>query len=169
MPSRETPPGDDALPPALSSMWRLCKLGFRFEPRLMGVAFVLSLAAALPDALVALWFKLLAEGVETLEEPNRTTKPRARPPKTEGAAAAGAGKKRKQPQLQPEQQQQQPKADSGPEPTKKKRPRADPTPAAGTAAAAAAPAAKKVGGQQGSTPAQSSMLQWWHRCRGMLV
>jgi ATP-binding cassette subfamily B protein len=53
----------DALPPALSSMWRLCKLGYRHEPRLMGVAFVLSLLAALPDALLALWLKLLADGV----------------------------------------------------------------------------------------------------------
>ncbi|HEX8111727.1 MAG TPA: hypothetical protein VF516_28545 [Kofleriaceae bacterium] len=28
----------DPLPPALSSMWRLCKLGYRREPRLMLVA-----------------------------------------------------------------------------------------------------------------------------------
>jgi ATP-binding cassette subfamily B protein len=56
--------GDDGeLPPALSSMWRLCKTGFRYEPRLMGVAFGLVLLAAIPDALVALWFKLLGEGV----------------------------------------------------------------------------------------------------------
>jgi ATP-binding cassette, subfamily B, bacterial len=53
----------DALPPALSSMWRLCKLGYRHEPALMLVAFVLSLLSALPDALMALWFKLLGEGV----------------------------------------------------------------------------------------------------------
>ena len=53
----------DALPPALSSMWRLCKLGYRYEPRLMGVAFALSLLAALPEALLALWLKLLADGV----------------------------------------------------------------------------------------------------------
>jgi ATP-binding cassette subfamily B protein len=53
----------DELPPALSSMWRLCKLGYRHEPSLMLVAFVLSLAAALPDALIALWFRLLAVGV----------------------------------------------------------------------------------------------------------
>jgi ATP-binding cassette subfamily B protein len=44
-------------------MWRLCKLGYRFEPSLMLVAFVLSLLSALPDALLALWFKLLGEGV----------------------------------------------------------------------------------------------------------
>jgi ATP-binding cassette subfamily B protein len=53
----------DDLPPALSSMWRLCKLGYRYEPRLMGVAFALSLLAALPDALLALWLKLLADGL----------------------------------------------------------------------------------------------------------
>src|SRR5438552_14853203 len=53
----------DDLPPALASMWRLCKLGYRHEPGLMLAAFVLSLLAALPDALLALWLKLLAEGV----------------------------------------------------------------------------------------------------------
>ncbi len=53
----------DRLPPALSSMWRLCRLGFHYEPALMGVAFVLALAAALPDALLAVWFKLLGEGL----------------------------------------------------------------------------------------------------------
>src|ERR1700751_1532296 len=51
------------MPPALSSMWRLCKLGYRHEPRLMLVAFVLSQLAALPDALLALWLILLGEGV----------------------------------------------------------------------------------------------------------
>src|SRR5579864_2920030 len=50
------------LPPALSSMWRLCKLGYRNEPALMAVSFLLALAAALPDALLALWFKWLGEG-----------------------------------------------------------------------------------------------------------
>ncbi len=53
----------DALPPALPSMWRLCKLGFRNEPTLMFWSFVLALLAALPDALLALWLKLLGEGV----------------------------------------------------------------------------------------------------------
>lgn len=53
----------DALPPALSSMWRLCKLGYRHEPRLMLAAFVLSQLAALPDALLALWLMLLGQGV----------------------------------------------------------------------------------------------------------
>jgi ATP-binding cassette, subfamily B, bacterial len=51
------------LPPALSSMWRLCKLGYRHEPGLLLAAFTLSLLWALPDALLALWFKLLGDGV----------------------------------------------------------------------------------------------------------
>jgi ATP-binding cassette subfamily B protein len=55
--------GGDQLPPMLPSMWRLCKLGYRHEPRLMLVAFVLSLLSALPDALLALWFKLIGDGV----------------------------------------------------------------------------------------------------------
>ena len=54
---------DGPLPPALSSMWRLCKLGYRHEPRLMVAAFVLSQLAALPDALLALWLMLLGKGV----------------------------------------------------------------------------------------------------------
>ena len=53
----------DGLPPALSSMWRLCKLGYSHEPGLLVSAFSLALLAALPDALLALWFKLLGDGV----------------------------------------------------------------------------------------------------------
>ena len=52
-----------SLPPALSSMWRLCKLGYRHEPRMMVAAFALSQLAALPDALLALWLMLLGRGV----------------------------------------------------------------------------------------------------------
>lgn len=51
------------LPPALSSMWRTLRLGFRHEPWLLAVSVVLVLVAALPDALIALWLKLLADGV----------------------------------------------------------------------------------------------------------
>jgi ATP-binding cassette subfamily B protein len=54
---------DKDLPPALSSMWRLCKLGYQHEPGLLLAAFFLALLAALPDALLALWFKLLGQGV----------------------------------------------------------------------------------------------------------
>ena len=56
-------PSRDDLPPALSSMWRALVRGYDAEPRLLVVAFGLSLLAALPDALLALWLKLLADGV----------------------------------------------------------------------------------------------------------
>jgi ATP-binding cassette subfamily B protein len=55
--------GIEPLPPALPSMWRLCKLGYRHEPRLMVAALVVSQLAALPDALLALWLMLLGKGV----------------------------------------------------------------------------------------------------------
>src|SRR3982074_3081333 len=51
------------LPPALSSMWRLCKLGYPHEPRLMIAALVLSQPASLPHALLALWLMLLGNGI----------------------------------------------------------------------------------------------------------
>ena len=51
------------LPPALPSMWRALKRGYEAEPLLLSVSFGLSLLAALPDALLALWLKFLADGV----------------------------------------------------------------------------------------------------------
>jgi ATP-binding cassette, subfamily B, bacterial len=53
----------DGMPPALPAMWRALKRGYEAEPLLLGAAFGLSLLAALPDALLALWLKLLADGV----------------------------------------------------------------------------------------------------------
>ena len=53
----------DGLPPAMSSMWRLCRLGLRYEPSLMTWAFALVLLAGVPDALLALWFKLMADAL----------------------------------------------------------------------------------------------------------
>jgi ATP-binding cassette subfamily B protein len=53
----------DPLPPALPAMWRAWKRGYEAEPRLIVVSFGLALLAALPDALLALWLKLLADGV----------------------------------------------------------------------------------------------------------
>ena len=53
----------DDLPPALPAMWRALKRGYAAEPQLLVVSFGLSLLAALPDALLALWLKLLADGV----------------------------------------------------------------------------------------------------------
>src|SRR5262245_5868654 len=60
-PDRKDP--NDDLPPPLSSMWRLCRLGYQHEPRLMLAAFLLALLSALPDALLALWLALLGKGV----------------------------------------------------------------------------------------------------------
>jgi ATP-binding cassette subfamily B protein len=54
---------EEPMPPALRSMWRLVRLGYQHEPSLLAVAFVLALASALPDALLALWLKLLGQGV----------------------------------------------------------------------------------------------------------
>ena len=51
------------MPPALSSMWRALKRGYEAEPLLLVVAFGMSLLSALPDALLALWLKYLADGV----------------------------------------------------------------------------------------------------------
>jgi ATP-binding cassette, subfamily B, bacterial len=62
-PSPNRDSGIEPLPPALSSMWRLCKLGYRHEPRLMIAAFVFSQLAAVPDALLALWLMLLGKGI----------------------------------------------------------------------------------------------------------
>ncbi len=56
-----TPPDD--MPAAIPAMWRLCKLAFRHEPRLLLASFILALLAALPDALFAVWLKFLGEGV----------------------------------------------------------------------------------------------------------
>src|SRR5919197_3042561 len=60
---QETRSRPSELPPALRSMWRLCRLGYIHEPGLMVAAFVLSQVAALPDALLALWVMLLGKGV----------------------------------------------------------------------------------------------------------
>jgi ATP-binding cassette subfamily B protein len=62
-PSSIDPTSVDRLPAALPAMWRMLVLGYRAEPRLLGVALSLSLLAALPDALLALWLKLLADGL----------------------------------------------------------------------------------------------------------
>ncbi len=44
-------------------MWRLIRLGYRHEPWLLVASLGLTLLAALPDALLAVWFMLLADGV----------------------------------------------------------------------------------------------------------
>src|SRR5258707_1350471 len=54
---------NDDMPPALSSMWRALKRAHQSEPRLLAVSFGLSMLAALPDALLALWMKLITDGI----------------------------------------------------------------------------------------------------------
>src|SRR6476619_1605556 len=58
-----SPKKKDDLPAWLPSMWRLCKLGLRSDPTLMVWAVGRALLAAIPDALLALWFKLMADAV----------------------------------------------------------------------------------------------------------
>jgi ATP-binding cassette, subfamily B, bacterial len=42
-------------------MWRLCRLGYTHQPRLVWLVVVLTVLRAVPDALFALWLKLLAD------------------------------------------------------------------------------------------------------------
>jgi ATP-binding cassette, subfamily B, bacterial len=53
----------DELPPALPSMWRALERAYEAEPALLGVSLTLALLASLPDALLALWIKFLADGL----------------------------------------------------------------------------------------------------------
>ena len=56
-------PSDIALPPARKALWRSMKLGYQAEPWLLVIAFAIVIGAAVPDALFALWLKLLAQGI----------------------------------------------------------------------------------------------------------
>ncbi|MGH1490966.1 MAG: ABC transporter ATP-binding protein [Acidimicrobiales bacterium] len=70
-PSAESSPGaldrpPDAevpLPPTLPALWRTIRIGYQAEPKLLIVSFVMTVVAALPDALIALWLALLTDGV----------------------------------------------------------------------------------------------------------
>src|SRR5262245_53921473 len=53
----------EEMPKAWPSLWRALKRGYRAEPLLLPIAFGMALLAALPDALLALWLKLLADAV----------------------------------------------------------------------------------------------------------
>jgi ATP-binding cassette subfamily B protein len=54
---------DRDLPPAWSSLWRTFRLGYRAEPRLLALSLGMALLMMLPDALLALWLKLLVDGL----------------------------------------------------------------------------------------------------------
>lgn len=51
------------LPPAMRSLARTFRLGYRAEPRLLALSLALGLVMMLPDALLALWLKVLVDGV----------------------------------------------------------------------------------------------------------
>ncbi len=44
-------------------MWRLCRLGYTHEPRLLIFVLAMTLLQAVPDALFALWLKFLADAL----------------------------------------------------------------------------------------------------------
>jgi ATP-binding cassette subfamily B protein len=58
--------GSDAtrdLPKALPALWRTFRFGYRAEPRLLLASLGTTMLMMLPDALLALWLKLLTDGV----------------------------------------------------------------------------------------------------------
>jgi ATP-binding cassette subfamily B protein len=57
------PTTTDDLPKAVSALWRTFKLGYRAEPRLLMASLITTFLTMLPDALLALWLKLLTDGV----------------------------------------------------------------------------------------------------------
>ena len=67
--SAASPAAVEPLPPTLSSMWRLCKLGFRYERGLMALSLAMSQLASLPSALTAMWLALLGAGVVEQKAP----------------------------------------------------------------------------------------------------
>ncbi len=52
------------VPGALSSMWRLFRLGYTHEPGLLVFAVAVTVVSAVPDALIALLLKVLADAVQ---------------------------------------------------------------------------------------------------------
>lgn len=58
-------PGDVAepMPPALRSMVRVVRLGYRAEPRLLWASLAMTALEAVPDVLVAVWLALITNGL----------------------------------------------------------------------------------------------------------
>lgn len=53
----------DDMPRSLNALWRTVRIGYQAEPKLLLVSFAMTIFTALPDALLALWLALLADGV----------------------------------------------------------------------------------------------------------
>jgi ATP-binding cassette subfamily B protein len=51
------------LPSALPTMWRTMRRGFRAEPKLVVLSFVVAILSTVPDSLAALWLMYVADGV----------------------------------------------------------------------------------------------------------
>jgi ATP-binding cassette, subfamily B, bacterial len=56
------------LPPVMRSLKRTFMLGYRAEPRLLAMSLGLGLLMMLPDALLALWLKLMVDGLLALQD-----------------------------------------------------------------------------------------------------
>ena len=51
------------LPKAVPALWRTFRIGYRAEPRLLLLSLGTTLLMMLPDTLLALWLKLLTDGL----------------------------------------------------------------------------------------------------------
>jgi len=57
------------LPPPWTALVRTLRFAYQVEPRLLGLAGVMTLFNALPSSLAALWLKLLADGLRNADRP----------------------------------------------------------------------------------------------------
>ncbi|MGD9996485.1 MAG: ABC transporter ATP-binding protein [Ilumatobacteraceae bacterium] len=64
---------DVDMPGSMAALWRTFRIAGRAEPRLLSVALGLALLMMLPDALLALWLKLMVDGVVDADDGRRTT------------------------------------------------------------------------------------------------
>jgi ATP-binding cassette, subfamily B, bacterial len=64
--------GIGELPSPLQSLLHLLGLARRYQPKLLWISLGITIAAALPDALFALWLGLLANGLRNPADPDRT-------------------------------------------------------------------------------------------------
>lgn len=62
--SRSTDDAADDMPPAVESLWRMFRLAYSVEPRLLSVSLVMTLVTALPQALVGLWLAIIIDGLD---------------------------------------------------------------------------------------------------------
>jgi len=52
------------MPPAMRSLWRTVRFGYQAEPKLLTASCAVVVVTAIPDVLVGLWLKILADGVQ---------------------------------------------------------------------------------------------------------